>query len=306
MAKSRLLPLVMMWAFVGCGEVLSNPDADVTPDALVCGGGTILCDGECVDPNINPDYCGASADCAGANAGEVCEAGVRECVAGACACAGELLECDGACIDPAGDQVHCGASGDCVGENAGERCSFSAVCNAGACEDTCVNCGFETGDFTGWEVVDLTQPYYPLSVETAGGGSGFFQVEPTEGIYAVSNGFDGNGPGTIELSQEVTIADLPGGTLLFDYRAGWNNGGILPRTFSVVIEDNNGGMQSELILSAAAGENVQDTGPQIGMIDLSAYAGQTILIRFVWEVPETFTGPAQFQFDNVRIVPPGP
>lgn len=62
-----------------------------------------------------------------------------------------------------------------------------------------------------------------LSVGGAGlsPGFGFFASAPTDGRFAALHGFDGNGPGTIRIGQDVTVtAD---GTLVeFDYRAAWD------------------------------------------------------------------------------------
>jgi hypothetical protein len=52
--------------------------------SLVCPTGLVACDGLCIEPETDPTFCGASANCAGVNAGEAC--GRREaCITGACA-----------------------------------------------------------------------------------------------------------------------------------------------------------------------------------------------------------------------------
>jgi hypothetical protein len=49
---------------------------------LSCQAGLINCGGKCIDPNVDPSFCGAKLDCSGANAGvkcsnnEACSAGV--------------------------------------------------------------------------------------------------------------------------------------------------------------------------------------------------------------------------------------
>jgi hypothetical protein len=106
--------------------------------ATSCPSGQIACDGACVDPERDRDYCGASADCTGANAGATCVDG-EVCVAGACAtsCPSGQIACDGACIDPERDRAYCGASADCTGANAGATCVDGEVCVAGACATSC-------------------------------------------------------------------------------------------------------------------------------------------------------------------------
>jgi len=83
-----------------------------------------------------------------------------------------------------------------------------------------VNCGFETGDFTGWTVTDIAAPFLPAAVVGPGvsAGFGFFSTAPTEGAFASLNGFDGGGPDTIQYTQDVTLpADVF--AMSFDYRA---------------------------------------------------------------------------------------
>ncbi|MDH5671786.1 MAG: MopE-related protein [Myxococcales bacterium] len=49
-----------------------------------CDDGWVDCQGGCIDPRTNADFCGASDDCAGENGGSKCAAGTT-CVAGTCA-----------------------------------------------------------------------------------------------------------------------------------------------------------------------------------------------------------------------------
>jgi len=171
------------------------------------------------------------------------------------------------------------------------------------------NPGFETGDFTGWVTTDLSSPFFALTV----GGAGlnpdpdFFLSAPTEGSFAALHGFDGDGPGTIRIAQDVTLPPFIG-LLEFDYRGAWDLA-LLPasldRTFEVNVEPAGGGepLQTDLILTATAGTIVLDTGPLTGSVDLSAFAGQTVRVSFDWFVPENLSGPAFFQLDNVAPKP---
>jgi hypothetical protein len=176
------------------------------------------------------------------------------------------------------------------------------------------NGGFETGDFTGWVVQDLTISFISLQV-AAGGfdpGFGFFTSAPPEGSFSALHGFDGNGPGTIRVAQDVTV---PTGalTLEFDYRAAWDlatfcNGCSGSRIFMVNIEPGGGGtaLQSDTFLVADPNTQVFDTGDLHGTIDVSGFAGSSVRISFDWFVPEAFTGPGLFQFDNVFVIESGP
>ena len=184
-----------------------------------------------------------------------------------------------------------------------------------------VNGSFETGDFTGWIPLDLSDPFDPLSVQAAGNATNFSGatpdgsniVIPTDGGFAATNGFDGNGPGgpagAIGLSQDVGVLHAHA-ILEFDYRAGWdllNYGATLDRTFAVLLEPFGGGspIATFSILTAFAGTYTQgpnqDTGPLSASIDLSAYAGTNSRLTFKWTVPEDYTGPANAQLDNVRL-----
>ena len=100
---------------------------------LSCADGMVICGGACTDPKTNPDYCGASADCAGDNAGSVCAA-PSSCIDGGCACADGQVLCDGGCIDAKTSNAWCGAGADCLGENAGTVCGDDQSCTDGACK----------------------------------------------------------------------------------------------------------------------------------------------------------------------------
>jgi hypothetical protein len=104
--------------------------------ALSCQAGLVACGGTCVDPQTNPDYCGASGDCAQANAGSRCASDQR-CSGGQCAvrCPNGQVYCGTQCIDPNTDPMHCGADAACAG---GTSCVPSQVCNgAGSCAPAC-------------------------------------------------------------------------------------------------------------------------------------------------------------------------
>jgi len=107
---------------------------------LLCPSNLVKCGdpAKCIDPLVDPAFCGASGDCLEANAGETCT-GDDVCSAGACAlnCPGNLVKCNGTCIDPLVDSTYCGASADCQGANAGETCVGDDVCSAGSCQLLC-------------------------------------------------------------------------------------------------------------------------------------------------------------------------
>jgi hypothetical protein len=112
---------------------------------LSCQAGLINCDGTCIDPDNNPDHCGASNPCS-TNPGTACADGTVCNGAGSCTseCAQGRVKCGNSCIDPTTDRAHCGASGNCLNQNAGVACEDGFVCKAGQCELSCqeglVNC----------------------------------------------------------------------------------------------------------------------------------------------------------------------
>jgi hypothetical protein len=69
----------------------------------------------------------------------------------------------------------------------------SAAIEERAMSATVSNGSFESG-LNGWTFVDLTPPFQPLSVQSAGDFTNFGNaVIPSDGSSAISHGFDGNG-----------------------------------------------------------------------------------------------------------------
>ncbi|MCG8422656.1 MAG: hypothetical protein MJE77_32470 [Proteobacteria bacterium] len=171
----------------------------------------------------------------------------------------------------------------------------------------CQNCSFESG-LIGWTTWDTQDPYYPLAV----GGIGvnpegrFFPSQPSDGALALLTGFDGSIPGLISAGRIVLLPAAGSAIMTFDYRAGWDlmgYGASLDRAFMVAISDppSQEVIGLETILIVAAGSRLPDTGLRQGVIDLTRFAGKSILIEFLWDVPEGMTGPAFFQLDNIEI-----
>lgn len=116
-------------------------DQTCTGGVCVCVVGVLECDRMCIDPQSDPDYCGAVDNCRGQNRGELCRTD-QVCQAGVCACDTGQIECGGACIDPQTDEMYCGASGDCSNLNAGVTCTGERECEGGqcVCRDDLVDC----------------------------------------------------------------------------------------------------------------------------------------------------------------------
>jgi len=90
--------------------------------ALGCSGGTVECNGHCVDTRTDPSACGAcDHPCV---TGEYCSAG--QCTP---LCAAPLQLCSGKCTDTASDRGNCGSCGN--------ACAAGQVCSTGACDLQC-------------------------------------------------------------------------------------------------------------------------------------------------------------------------
>jgi uncharacterized repeat protein (TIGR03803 family) len=181
-------------------------------------------------------------------------------------------------------------------------------------QGTLQNGSFETGGFSNWIATDIAGPFVPLQVRTNGysPGYGLFSNTATDGVYSATCGFDGSGPGVIQIAQDISIsASAP--YLAFDYRVGWDmldyGGSAQARTFTVTVQPSGGGstLLTSVQLTAQPGTKNLDTGVLSGTVNLSAYAGTNIRICFNVNVPQAFTGPGYFELDNVRLaasVPP--
>ena len=166
--------------------------------------------------------------------------------------------------------------------------------------DLIVNGGFETGDFTGWTATTtLSSPLCAWQFSSCGWFS-FVTPAPDGGSYFADNGFDGNGPGTYTLRQTVAI---PAGTATLswedDVQAGYSG---TARTNEVRVLDASGTTTLATVYSYTVPTGFVDTGWLQHSVDLSVFAGQTVQIAFVQTVPQNFTGPAEYDIDNVQLL----
>lgn len=104
MTKNAVLfSLAVGLGLVGCGSDGGGDPPDAGPD---CTPTEIVCGGVCVDPDSDPDYCGATAAC---DDGVVCAA-VESCEAGIC-------EYQGGCADGTSEVVWSDDVQGCAGPN---------------------------------------------------------------------------------------------------------------------------------------------------------------------------------------------
>jgi len=163
------------------------------------------------------------------------------------------------------------------------------------------NCSFENG-FTGWTVNETGFKLFSTAIRPTTFGLWFNRVTPTEGGSAAVTPWDGT-PGFTRIMQDV---DLTSGDceLQFTYRAGWDLrlfGATQPRVFDIRVEQPVGNNIFSQTAVTALPNTVQfDTGLQEPFVVIPVGSGPGRLI-FDWTTPELFTGPSDFQIDNVLL-----
>ncbi|HEY4016792.1 MAG TPA: hypothetical protein VGM06_25830 [Polyangiaceae bacterium] len=106
---------------------------------LTCQAGLVECNGTCVNPMTDRQFCGASGACTGASAGTACPSGQVCNGSGVCAvsCPAGEIDCSGTCVDPSTSNQFCGATTDCMGPDVGTTCMAGTVCSGGVCGLSC-------------------------------------------------------------------------------------------------------------------------------------------------------------------------
>lgn len=174
------------------------------------------------------------------------------------------------------------------------------------------NGSFETGDFTGWRVVDLAAPNDAFEVRPAGqplNVSSFFRdylTQATDGQYSASNAFsadDGSVPAVIELSQDLVVSEP---LLTFDYRLTWASPfSSLDKDFRVSIQPAGGGepLLTQLIATAPGLTFGFPTAYQSGAVNLADFVGQPVRLAFQWNILDDYPHPAAADLHNIRLRP---
>ncbi len=172
------------------------------------------------------------------------------------------------------------------------------------------NGGFELG-FAGWFTNVDGDPFIPWSIGTFGDGAGFGMqpVSPLEGTSVAWNGFDGSAGTRFQLAQEISVpADATTVTLRWQDRGQWNFFApepLQPRRALVAILEPapTFGVLAvpDFRLTGTVPIGPVDWGWREVEFDMSAFAGQTVLLYFEQSIPEDYTGPGQFEIDGVSI-----
>ena len=174
-----------------------------------------------------------------------------------------------------------------------------------------INGSFETGNFNGWTTTQPANPFRPWRVSGAGQGGGFPSVhttQPQNGNFSAWNGFDAGDPVPAQFTifQDVTIPAMNSAQLIWKDRVSWNMrdfpGSTQPRLYQVQIRNPSTGAILQTIYSFTAPQaTAGDTGWKTHTANLSAYAGQTIRLFFLENIPQNFTGPGQFEIDSISL-----
>ena len=286
--------------------------APVVDDGVPCTDDSCDEANDRVVNNPNDANCTDGLFCNGA---ETCDA-IANCQPGAPPVIDDGVACTDDSCDEANDRV-VNAPNDALCDD-GDTCTTADFCDAvNDCQNipdvdpacgTCDNCSFETGDFTGWIASDIAGPFIPLGVYAGGTGNPFFFLaSPTDGNFCAYHGFTSLlGPGNIEVGQNITIhPNAPTATLVFDYRLAWDlRFATNSRLFTVSVEPPGGGfpMQLDIIENPAPGTSSSGGTDIMGTVDLTPFVGQTVFIRFTWDVlPGSENLPGTAQIDNVAI-----
>ncbi|MFM8439679.1 MAG: carboxypeptidase regulatory-like domain-containing protein, partial [Acidobacteriota bacterium] len=122
-----------------------------------------------------------------------------------------------------------------------------------------------------------------------------------------TNGFDGGGPGEYTLAQTVTLPSISGnGIIELSWRDSifWDMatyGAMVPRIFSVEVLDSSDNLLAIVHSKRLEPATLGSTGWILHRASLNTWAGQTVKLMFRHYVPESFTGPANFSIDDIRV-----
>lgn len=211
-------------------------------------------------------------------------------------------------------------------------CAVLLAARAGAAPiELLQNGGFESGDFSFWEVSD-PPPFpggcnTPWNVSAVGGAaatgcqpgiSGLYPGAPIEGSFAAYHSFDAfDTPTSLRLRQEFQIPDVVfQATLSFqetvniDFEIG--NTATQPRRFQVDLVAP-GRVLARPHEELFPGEPPFDDDPTVFDFDwtrveadltalFQEHAGETLALRITHTIPQTQTGPGGFGLDAVSLL----
>ncbi len=179
----------------------------------------------------------------------------------------------------------------------------SALCLASAAgaatTQLLTNGSFETGAFTGW-TVGATSGCEPWEVLASPAVPCFANtISAVDGNYFASVSWDGVSGNDAQLTQVVAIPANSTDTLAWSDNITWVLFGGQNRVASIDIVSGSTVIASTPTFTMTPGRGA--TGWVAHTLDLSAYAGQTVGVRFNLSVPDTFSGPANYSLDGVTL-----
>ena len=142
MYNQKLIIAAVVIAFAGMMDACSDDASkkSKTPPADCTLPGMVSCDGTCIDPLTDNNFCGADDACQNFTA---CVDG-QMCVGGACSikpadgkCPDGQVKCGEVCIDPKTNKSYCGADASCA--NYSDCAAQGKTCENGACVGGTVN-----------------------------------------------------------------------------------------------------------------------------------------------------------------------
>jgi hypothetical protein len=173
------------------------------------------------------------------------------------------------------------------------------------------NGSFETGNFSGWTATNGAGAWVPWQVVTAGFNNGFsVPAAPQHGSFVAYEGVTGNAGATFTLVQQITIPAASTASLSWRHRFQYDNATYCSgaacgsATFAVEVLNSSNLLLETLHTMTVGPATIRNTGWQQYFRSLSAYAGQTIRIRFRTNVTATLSGPGQLEIDLVSAQSP--
>jgi hypothetical protein len=200
----------------------------------------------------------------------------------------------------------------------------AAAQRAGAIVVT-TNGDFETGSFAGWNVGSTQVNPFQAALNdgknvqivnsTSGEPAWYLRNQPANyyGVpnvatpinnYSAFNGFDGSG-GNYTLQQGFTVgAPLQSATLVFDWAVQSSYGGLF-RTFDVNILDALNSPLTNVFSYARPQGNLPGWSITNTSLDITSALNTLGLgnyqVQFLVNIPQNFTGAAQFAIDNIAL-----
>jgi len=196
--------------------------------------------------------------------------------------------------------------------------SFSLLSGTAKGAELMINGSFEMGNFTGWTATNAANSFINWNVSGAGSGGGYIPLpvvtSPVHGTRVAWQAIACQAGSSYVLFQQValppaTTAQLRWRDRFQDNLSEFCGGSGEPVCGTVnyrvdIVNTSNVVLQNLLSITAPANANT-DTGWQLRIANLTAFAGQTIRVRFMTTPTVTWDGPGQLEIDAVSLQAPG-